>query len=269
MYKLATWLKVYSKNVYLPSLMEVIGDMHLDWDNIDKMFLDKYQQRVKLANGGILENVSACVYDIIVEAKKENRSAIIYLNFLNRLFSELSVNISDKERQLIKTNIRNFLTRLDKDYLNYVGEIAVLNNLLNSKLYTLDKVEKKLPNGKSIDFTMKRVSNNSTFLLEIDNIHLKSDKIENDAYKIKSFFNYRYKQKLDEKKVNLNKNIDLTVVHVLWGGWKDLKIYSDYFKNNKNQTDNILEPVAYLSFSNDEGFFANRFGNISNLFNSN
>jgi hypothetical protein len=251
--------------------MKFVEDINIDWDDINNRLKEEHDKRIadlKKTNSET-KIIEATIYDIIVEGMKGNDSAHRYLHFLNQVFNDLSQIINGEERKIIKKNIVDFLTQMDKNYLNYVGEIAALHSLLNKKIYTLEGVEEKLSNGCSIDFKLRKTEDKSLVLVEIDNIHPKSDKIENDAEKIKTFFNGRYNQKLKEKNKGLEEKKDFAVVHVIWSGKDDLKIYSDYFKNNKNQTDNINEPLAYLSLSDYTGYFENRFGRLSNLFNSN
>jgi hypothetical protein len=192
------------------------------------------------------------------------------LDFLNKLLLELSQLLTDTEKKLIKRNIRSFLTTLDKGYLNFVGELAVLNNLIKSKIYRFEDVEIGSPNKKTIDFKLKNVKDDNSVLVEIVNIHIDSNRIDNDDEKIKKFLTDRISQKVNSKKVNLSSDINFFLVPVLWGAATDLKIYSDYFKKNKMHIQNVIESVSYLTFSdpNDNFFVLHRFGNISNLFNS-
>lgn len=253
-------------SIYLPALIEIVGNSSLDWDYIDSLFLNKIENRI--INQEI--SVEATIYDIIIEVKKQNKKAIQLLDFLNKLFSDILINLNEQERKLIRDNIRNLLTALDKKYLNFVGEIGVLNNIMNTRMYELEAVEVKLPNEKKIDFKLRELANNMTILVEVDNIHLNSEKVEADEEKIKKFISDRTTKKIAKKKMNLQNNIDFYVVPVLWGTWKDLKTYSEYFKKNTIQIQNVIEPVAYLTFvdPNDEDFCLHRFNKISNLFNN-
>ena len=249
--------------------MKIVGDFDLDWTHIDNLFSKKIADRVAQSKGETII-VEATIYDIIVEVKKQNLQAIRLLDFFNKLLLKLSQLLTDTEKKLIKRNIRNFLTTLDKGYLNFVGELAVLNNLIESKDYRLEDVEVKLPNKKTIDFKLKKVKDENFILVEIVNIHLDSNRIETEEEKIRKFFTDRMTQKINSKKINLSSDIKFFLVPVLWGTAADLKIYSDYFKKNKMHIQNVIEPFSYLTFAdpNDDYFVLHRFWSVSNMFNS-
>jgi hypothetical protein len=251
---------------YLPAIADIVGDTDFGWERIDKLFSNELVKRTAKANGGTMMMIEATIYDIIIEVKKGNLEAIRFLSFFQRLSEELSINLTSEEKKIIKKNIRDFLTRFDLKYLDYVGELAVINNLIKSKIYRLENVETKLGSGKSIDFQIKKIENGRSYFVEVTNIHLDSDKLENDDEKIKTFLDYRLAKKIESKR----SDTDFFLVPVLWGGWLDIKIYSGYFKRNKMHLTNVLEPVAYVTFTDpkNEKFYLHRFGNVSNLFES-
>ena len=256
---------------YLPSLIKIIDETNLDfdWDNIDNLFSKEIKARTERANGET-SIIEATLYDLIVEVKKENSQAGRLLDFFNKLWEELSINLTSEEKKLIKPTIRNILTAFDRRYLDFTGEILVLNNLIKSKIYRLEKVEEKLPNKKTIDFKLKCIADGSFKLVEIVNIHLDSSKVNSEENLIKTFLEGRLSKKIAAKKLLLD-NVDFFLVPVLWGGWKDIQVYSEYFKKNKMHIQNVIEPVSYLTFTdpNDISFVMHRFGNVSNLFNNN
>jgi hypothetical protein len=262
-------MNVLKENItfYLPAITDIVDDTDFDWKRIDKLFSDELTKRTAKANanGGTCP-IDATIYDIIIEVKNGNLQALRYLIFFQRLFEELSINLTTKEQKLIKKNIRDFLTRLNTKYLDYIGELAVINNLIKSKIYRLEKVEFKLASQKKIDFEIKRIEDGKLFLVEVYSIHLDSNKIENDDLKIRKFLDYRLANKVESKK----SDTDFFLVPVLWGGWRDIKVYSDYFKRNKMHLINVLEPVSYVIFTdpNDKNFYLHRFGNVSNIFDS-
>lgn len=248
--------------IYLPAILDIVDD-NFDWGRIDKLFSDEITKRIAKANSGKYE-IQATIYDIIIEVKKNNLQATRFLSFFQRLLEELSTNLTGDEHKLIKKNIRDFLTRFDTKYLDYVGELAVINNLVKSKLYRLENVESKLTSDKRIDFKVKNNDDGKSYLVEVLNIHLDSNKIENSDEKILKFLNYRLENKITSKKSDTN----FFLVPVLWGGWQDILVYSEYFKKNKMHIINVLEPVACVTFidPDNENFYLHRFGNVSNLF---
>jgi len=249
---------------YLPAIKNIVGE-DFNWELIDKLFTDELTKRTEKANGGTLV-IEATIYDIIIEVKRRNLQAMRFLSFFQRLLEELSINLTIEEQKLIKKNVRDFLTRFNLKYLDYVGELAVINNLVKSKIYRLENVEAKLTNEKSIDFKIRKVEDGKLHLVEVVNIHLDSSKVESDDEKIRKFLNHRLRNKIESKKSEIN----FFLVPVLWGGWQDIKVYSEYFKKNKMHLTNVLEPVAFATFTDpkNEIFYFHRFGNVSNLFES-
>jgi len=249
---------------YLPAIKNIVGD-DFDWERIDKLFSDELTNRTEKANGETLL-IEATIYDIIIEVKKRNLQAMRFLSFFQRLLEELSINLTTEEQKLIKKNVRDFLTRFNLKYLDYVGELAVINNLVKSKIYRLENVEAKLTSEKSIDFKIRKIEDGKSHLVEVLNIHLDSSKVESNDEKIRTFLDYRLRNKIESKKSDKK----FFLVPVLWGGWQDIKVYSEYFKKNKMHLTNVLEPVAYATFTDpkNETFYFHRFGNVSNLFES-
>jgi hypothetical protein len=253
--------------LYLPAIINIVGEEDFDWEQIDELFSAELVKRGAEFNvDGEPLLIQATIYDIIIEVKKGNLQAMRLLSFFQRLLEELSINLTIGERKLIRKNIRDFLLRFNLKYLDYVGELAVINNLVKSKLYRLENVEEKLPSKKSIDFKIKRVEDGKVHLVEVVNIHLVSGKIECDERKIRKFLDYRLSKKIASK----NSAADFFLVPVLWGCWQDIKVYSEYFKKNEMHLLNVLEPVAYATFSdpNDKTYCFHRFGNVSSLFES-
>ena len=131
--------------------------------------------------------VDANIYDVIIEAKKNNPTAIGYLDFLDRLFQKITDNLTTAEKRHIQTNVTNLLTKYDKGYWGYVAEIATLNNLIKSKAYRLTGSEVRLPGTKPIDFKLSVIEGNKDVFVEILSIHLDSDRVDNDPEIMKKF----------------------------------------------------------------------------------
>lgn len=249
---------------YLPALIKIIGESDFDWPYIDTLFSKKLNEREKKANGDKTIEIEATIYDIIIEVKKGNKQAHRLLDFLQKLMEELSINLNDKEQKLIKKNLRDFLTTFDKGYLNFVGEIAVLNNLIKSGTYRLESVETQLLSNKKIDFKLKTISNDKHILVEVVNIHLNSERIKNEETQIQKFFTHRLTGKIESKESG---TVDFFLIPVLWGAAEDIKIYSDYFMKNKMHLSNVLEPVSFMTYIDPDNHdcFSHKFGNVSNL----
>jgi hypothetical protein len=252
---------------YFPELMKLANGLNIDWNRIDKLFSKKIQDRIKQGNG-MPVTVEVTIYDIIVSIKKGDITAVGMMDFLNKMVRELSGRLSSDEKKLLKSNIQGVLINFDRKYLNFAGELAVLNNLLKSQKYTLKEVEVEMPNGKCIDFKLESINNNSITYVEVMNIHLDEKKVTEDEEAIHKFLKGRIEKKFAEKKDGLKKDMQFFIVPVLWGGWEDIKVYSDYFIKHPYPIQYAIEPVAHVRFTDGINYFDHRFGRVSGLFNN-
>jgi hypothetical protein len=251
--------------IYLPALVDLIDFSDFPWDKIDRLFSEKLKQRTKESKGETIR-VEACVYDIIVGAIEGNKMAIGLLDFLNKLFEDLTDTLTQPEKVLVRSNAKSMLKAFDAKYRNFVGEMAVLNNIIKSGDRRLSGIEYKLPNGKSIDFKIVQTAKNEQLLIEIVNIHLDADRVENNAIAIKKFLTNKLSAKMADKKLGLDDDIVIYLVPVLWGGWKEIKVYSDFYKNNQISIENVKEPFALLQYNDRVNYYVHHFKAVSHLF---
>lgn len=259
-------LNAAQRNVafYLPALLEITCvDPDFPWDRIDRNFSALWKTKSAQAIGDVIK-VEMTLFFMMMSASKGNMQAIGMLHFLNLLFEELSDQLHADEKKLICSNIKDIIQTPNLMFFNFVGEIATLNNLMKTKEYRLSRVEAPLGNGSSIDFQLKKLNNN-ILLVEIVNIHLGSERVEADPIAIDKFLTNRLMGKIEKKKKGLKENIDFYLIPVLWGGWKEIEVYSTYFKSRKLTIANVIEPVAYLQHSNGLGYFDHQFGRVSTL----
>ena len=250
---------------YFPELLKLAEGLNISWEKIDKMFTRKIEDRKRIANGKPI-SVQVNIYDVIVLVKKGDFSAVGMLDFLNKMVNELSGQLSVEEKRLIRSSIQGVLINFDRKYLNFAGELAVLNNLLKSKTYRLKQVEAKLPNGKSLDFSLESLKSGSITHVEVMNIHLDEGRVSADEEAISKFLTGRITDKFNEKREGLKESVDFFIVPVLWGNWESIKIYSDYFKKHKSPVEYAIEPVAHVRFTDGIRYFDHRFGRVSGLF---
>lgn len=176
--------------LFVPSLVEFLSGMDFPWDRIERAFNQEIDRR-KLKGQGKSVIVETTIYDLMIEAKKGNMTAIGHLNFLKKLFEELCDFLAPEERLLARTNVKKMLSALDKRHRTFLAELATLNNLVKTKRYKLTGIETKLPNGKQIDFKLNDICMQKDILIEVDNIFLNSDKIEDNPELIEKFITGR------------------------------------------------------------------------------
>ena len=257
---------------FMPSILELIGDQDIAWSSINTQYSERHALLIEESdamipiNGGSIR-INASIYEVIFSATTlGNRQAFGLFNFCNEMFTDLASKLTDEEKKSIRPNIYSVLTNLDCNYLNFVGEMALLNSLLTNGEYKLLGVEYEFPNEKRIDFKLLKVSNQTIVLVEVLNIQVNSERVERNNSAITRFLTKRVTDKVKDKTEGLTSPEKFIIVPVIWGTAEALKIYSDFFKENKLELENVNEPTAYITFT-DYDFYFHRFGKISTLFN--
>jgi hypothetical protein len=252
---------------YIPELIDFIGEEKFPWDDVEKKFNRKINQRVSKKNGDSIV-IEASIFDQIISIKKGDSDYIGMIDFYNKLFYQLKLLLNQEEKKLILRTIKNLLVSFDSKYLNYLGELSALYQLKRTNNFILLEVEKNLPNGKSIDFDMTIQDPKMRVLIEVINIQINPKKVENNANSIRRFINGRLEKKITDKKKNLIDNWNIHLVPVIWGGNEQLEIYHEYFKTNSPDLPLSYVPLAFLTYYDQNGNYFPKFGSISTLFDS-
>lgn len=255
----------YHLSQHLPELIKFIGERNFPWKEIDDAIEKNLNKRVEKAKGGTLL-FEINLYDNIILAKENDIIATGFLEFVNTIFKELLLNLSPAEKELIILKTKDVLKQLDNSFLNFVGELAVLNNLIKSKAYTLKGTEYKLSNNKSIDYLIRKTDSKNLMLVEILNIHINNEKVLSDKEEIRKFFTDRLSQKIEDKTKSLVNEIDFILITVLWGKPKAMKVYKDFFSTETLLVKNVLEPCCLLMFIDENNKYTHRFGTLSTAF---
>lgn len=251
----------------IPSLVALVDGERFPWDKIDGLFNAKIAKRTEECKGEAMQ-VEACIYDVIIAARMQKPQAIRLLRFLNKVFENLTVTLQAAEKPLIKHTIRQMLESLDGKYLNFVGELATLNRLLESGLYRLIGIEDKLPNGKFIDFKLQQVGHDKFDLVEVFNIQLDSSKVVDNADAIRKRLLHKLTQKIEDKTAGLSSDVSFRPIPIIWGGWEDIRVYGEFFKAHKLELPEVAEPLAYLTLHDGADYCEHHFAPISTLFES-
>jgi hypothetical protein len=250
-------------SLFVPALVELVDYKDFPWERIDKLFLKKIDTRMTQHKEG--DVIEASIYDIIIAAKIQNIQALRLLQFFNKLFEELNDNLNPIEKLLVRTNAKQMMCAFDINYLNFLGELATLNYLIKTKRYELKGIEEKIANGKTIDFKLQSIKDKKIVLVEILNIHLNPSRVVENDEAIKKFLFKKIIEKIEAKRNGLLGEQPFFLIPVIWGGWKDIEIYSNFFKTNKIDVFKTMEPFAYLQHSDGKGHYRYYFDAISNL----
>lgn len=247
---------------YIPSLLTLIeGDIR--WASLTKILENRHQDYTERFNNGEVISLRISLYSLVASAQRGNSEHIQLLSFIDNVFKSLSNLLSSDEKLLIKNNIANLL-EYDEAFLNYLGELCVLNCLLASGICRLEATEYKLNQGsKSIDFKLLNKETKESLLVEVVNIELKDDKMVNHS-SIQKFLEGKYKSKLtDTDKSGI---LDYTLAPVLWGGRDNLSNIlkvKEFYEMSSFRMDRVQTPLVYMQLSDGNTVF-NKFGSILN-----
>lgn len=257
--------------LHLPSIIALVGENRFPWNDVEHLFdkeVDKQTKRCEALNTESVI-VEANIFYLIIQAKKQNAQAIRHLDGLNQILTSLNNHLGMEGRKLLQPTIWSFLTAFDNRYQDFMGEMAILNNLMTTSRYNLKAVEMQLENSKTVDFVVQEKDDLWRFhLVEIMNIHLNDNKVQEDDQLIKNFIEGRINRKLKTKGEGLPEHMQLTVIPVLWGGHEALKIYSDFYKRNQLQLTGSQEPFAFMQMIHPENekVYFHRFMRLSKIF---
>jgi hypothetical protein len=250
--------------IYFPSLFLLLKDKQFSWGRVNKIFYEEYLNRKAEyeANNNYLR-MQAGFFDIISASLNGRSDALNLFAFFDNLISELAFRIPDKQKNWLKTTLYNVFTNWDRNYLNFFGELAVLNNFLKAG-FTLGKIEERLSSGKEIDFAFFGLDQGKKVLIEIVNIHLEIFENKNDIEMVKL---YRQKifEKLKEKTNGSLADMNFSLIPVVWGSHEELlRLYSLYNKGITIENLNVIEPNCYMCYTYETGIL-NYFGRLSSM----
>ncbi len=213
--------------------------------------------------------IPASFYNIISSAIAKEEQAIRLLDYIQKLFEELTDILDKEEKLLIRANIYGFLTNMDLKYLNFLGELAVLHRL--KKTSPLKLIGTEVPvdpmnkNGSKIDFLILNSQTKKEELVEVINIHLTERNISSDD-KIEILLSQKIIEKLSKK--GLNRHRKFFLVPVLWGQWDEIKVVKEYYSIHKPEFPNTIIPSCFVTFTDPNGARVHRFGTIDTIFNN-
>lgn len=251
---------------YVPSLFNFPIE-NIGWRGINEDFLEHYNKRLLRLEGQDSINVEANFYDVIGKVLDKDPRFERLLGFLNYVLERLSANLSKKSKGLVVGTVTKVLTNFDTRYLNFVGELAVLNNIVESGNFELLRVESPIGHGKKkAEFLLKKKDNGTEFMLEVLNIH--SYKFESDNDGLKKFFDDRAEKKIKQKLGNQSKS-DFVLAIVVWTSADQLSILNSFFKQGYKISSSrayVLEPLVYVNQHNQDGYTKYLFGTVSSIF---
>ena len=249
---------------YLPGLFELIGDNEIGWNRLTKIFLKNYSELEAEYDKGEQPVIrKKNIYSTINYALNGNQSEIDFRNFINCTFSNLAILLNKEERKLVCKNVKDFLL-FGEDFLNYVAEVAILNNLMKTGTYRLIAVEAKSPNVRTkIDFKLKDEKKNTEVLVEVVSISI-DDRIKRTDDNLTAHIQSKIREKLKLKNHSIQN--DFILIPVIWyESPETLQRIISLCNANKFDIPGSYIPHAYSSVMLPNNKNELRFGRITTL----
>ena len=274
----------YRENLqrFLPNIFLLLN-VEPNWIKINSQINNDHQKRVTKWDEEHNDNVEVeprflHIYDyplyyVFHFAFNGRKDALNLLDYFNILFGEISKSVQKDSIKIVTPILHNFLKTINRDYIHYIGELAVLDSLMKTKQYHLGAVERVIEKnkptdashprkGKSIDFCVTEIDGGKNYLVEVRNVHV--DDKNPDVVKLRRKLN----RKVNSKSKNQQDGIEFIVLPVLWvTKHTTLIIIENQIKKwDKFQVDNTFEPFAFFPFIDEVGGTVFKFNRISNLF---
>ena len=253
----------------MPSIFKLIDEESFKWESINKSFQKVKENRGKqyvTKKEEFLRELS--FLDVINRASLKNIDLLIMTGYFELVFNELEKNLLSEEKKLIKTTIYNLLTNYDKNYLNFLSELSILNYMIKTYGFRLKQIEYTTCTGKKIDFLFER-NGNEIIPVEVMNIHIPENKKIRSIYEdIAGFLYQRFAIKIKEKEFSQN-NI-FYLAPVVWSSnIENLQILSEFYKNNCINIKIVLPLFCHQNFTNNiDDEFKHKFEPISEIFDN-
>lgn len=251
----------------LPVLFELLADRNLDWVAINKRLeikLNENKRKYELKGQPIL--VEASFFGIIISTARGNPQAKSFLDFIRKLFEELADILDRNEKYLIRNNLFGLLVNIDLKYLNFLGELCVLNHIKRNTNYKLVATEAPLnvskPGGSKIDFKFNNSMNSKELQIEVMNIHLNDISTWSDE-KINGLLSQKIKAKLNTKGIRQNSTFYL--LPVLWGSKDDIEIVISFYERKEPIFPNTMIPASFMAYRYESGPVTHKFGAIDSI----
>ncbi len=212
---------------YFPEIFLLLDTNKISWTRINRLFQTSKEERMgEMKSLGIeKKEYQYCFLDVVHYWVQNNKEGFDQMSFFGTLFEALSKCLEKNEKQMMAKTIYNLLTNFDKNYLNFVGEFAILNILIlnGCKLLEVEKpIHADNPKGVKADFLVTQFGVKK--YVEVVNIHPEGKHLINDEIICKYITG-----KIESKRKTLENNseIDVNLAPVVWGDYEKLEKISN------------------------------------------
>lgn len=221
----------------------------ISWSNINRIFgnhLNKIKREFKETQKPVSRD--ATFYSIVMSKIKKDGKGDGMLDFYNSLFYSLSLQLNESQKKQIHKTLYNILVEVDKNYLNFIGELGVLNEMLKTKQYELKNVEEQIKSDSNVsaDFLFIDKQTGLEQLIEVVNIHL-ADKELKDEQLTLNHIKSKVSGKIENKFKDTNRCF--SIQPVIWTMHiDDIDFLKELQREDKMRIQNMNSPFVYYSF---------------------
>ena len=243
-----------------------------EWETIEEKINERYEKRLAASaasssdsnapnNQYINSYLDYNFYDLVLKALEGDSVPILTLNYFNIIFGEIAKILPLELKERVNDNMKKLLHTTKSDYIHYIGELAVLNSLIETGEYELTGIEVVIVDKKTAEFGLLNKNDRSSKLVEVYNVHITADTTVEDLIE-------KLQWKVNDKSKGNDNNKIFTVIPVLWSpSYKDLENLSVKI----NEAGGILvectyEPVAFGVYYEGDEKFSYRFSHLRTLF---
>lgn len=248
--------------------------------------LEAYFDRLERLNNLNYQSITPlCIFDWVVLAELGNVKSKFFLDFIDKQithsFKQIDKGFHDKLKSTVKNLILTVHTTVEQfknpEYLNYIAEILAINQIQSNKRYTLVDIERKLPNGKRVDFVFKDNDEGIIFCVDVLSIHnIDCNKTQED---LSHFLLNRFNQKLEEKTIGLKEErnkikfgkkdyVPFSIWPFIWTEPKKIVKYLDVFKKVELKYANVMPCSSILTERIDNNEYVFSVCSISHILES-
>ena len=250
----------------MPSLIELIGEKNISWTKANKILFNHVRKSFDEAVLAGCEIIKDANFFTILKNKYEgNDLSDAMFDFYNFIFEKLNELLSKEEKKLLQKTILNIMTDMTKDYLNFIGELAVLYIFKASGQYTLLSVEEKLHPDKDIsaDFLFRNNQDDKELLIEVLNLHLEIKDFKSLEH-LEYWLNSKYTKKKEKKFVNNDKQV--FIQPVIWvKSEEQLKDLEKLYCETNYSNDYVNIPMCYSTYLDSVQRYEHRFEPVTTI----
>ena len=233
---------------FLPNIYGLINEVSKYNSNINASYERRYNYlKDEITQKG--EYMSqATIFDLLWDASDNIPKKRDFLNFIDDIVCKILSNTDTSKRSQVRKVCYQMITSFnnkESQYSRHLAELCVLEKIVTDPRFTLDQIEKKLPNGKKFDFVFR--ADNNSYYVEVYNIDFDVRRVES-AELFQEFLRKRLEKKISSKVQEIPiEEFQFLIVTVLSGNIKRIYEYSKVFTFFKEFK--FLSPFMMISES--------------------